>query len=144
MSIDRSKSIWNLKNINIVEGSRKVSNLASNFHSDSVNDLKSDLKESSGAAIGIRMNKRRSSSTSYLNEEDDYDNDLNKLEYLKKFKRQLSLELLESKGSKDLTVTGLNGSISEDLNMDSNTKEAIDALNISSDSESNSGISYDN
>ena len=49
--------------------------------------------------IGSRLNKRRSSSTSYLNEKDDYDDDSSQDyyngEYLKKFRRQLSLNETE-------------------------------------------------
>ena len=140
VNIDSRTDSWSLKNINIGETTKISSGLNTSARSNS----NLSLNTTHGLTVDWepRLYKRRSSSTSYLNEEDDYDNDINKLEYLKKFKRQLSIDKPVKRsrshnGLPDL-VDHENKSLYH-LKLDSTTKDAIEALNIESDSNSDSG-----
>ncbi len=129
VSVDRKSNLWNLKNINVVDNNSNKSKHTSNFTENSESKLSRSVSnlEEAKEPFGLkdkRLSRQLSSSTSYLNEQDDYDDDMNKMEYVKKFKRQLSLEKIE----KEPSVTGLNGSLDEDLNK-----------NQSSDSDTHSG-----
>lgn len=145
VSVDRKSNLWNLKNINIVDNHKSKTSGSSREHTAS-NLIQSrsvqNLQDShSKEHIGLgdkRLSRQLSSSTSYLNEQDDYDDDMNKVEYLKKFRKQMSLEKVERAPS----ITGLNGSIDEDLNKAQTTTvtTADKGKDVSSDSDTNSGI----
>lgn len=144
MNINSRTDSWNLKNINIGDATKISSGLSASARSNSNLSLTTNERKGSGLTVDweSQQYKRRSSSTSYLNEEDDYDNDINKIDYLKKFKRQLSVDKSEPRpsshsGLPDLVVHE-NASV-YDLELDSKAKEAIEALNIESDSNNDSG-----
>ncbi len=95
-----------------------------------------------------RLNKRRSSSTSYLNEKDDYDDDdpnqdYYNGEYLKKFRRQLSLDETEKTKTNNLdnlVTNETNQKIqSNDIN-ESNDYSSDDSKSDESDKESNADL----
>ena len=120
VSVDNLSNLWRLKNIHRSDRSdmhndinlrrhNSHTNLSHSFNStqktmmiynntdisnsnESLNKISTNLNSSydKSSIKNSRLFKRRSSSTSYLNEEDDYD-DENDLEELKKFRRQLSL-----------------------------------------------------
>ena len=102
INIDNSTNAWNLQNINLNEfiDTEKSINRVFNYNLNcSINSafLRSPQDpDKFFMSNSLRLNKRRSSSASYLNEEDDYDNDLTKSDYMKKIRRQLSLEELEN------------------------------------------------
>lgn len=144
VSVDRKSNLWNLKNINIVDNHKSKASCSFREHagshliqSRSVQNLQDSHKKEYIGLNDKRLSRQLSSSTSYLNEQDDYDDDMNKVEYLKKFKKQMSLETIVKAPS----TTGLNGSAEEDLDKTQPTSTAADkSKDISSDSDINSGI----
>ena len=102
INIDNSTNAWNLQNINLNEfiDTEKSINRVFNYNLNcSINSAFLRVPQEPDKFFmsnSLRLNKRRSSSASYLNEEDDYDNDLTKIDYMKKIRRQLSLEELEN------------------------------------------------
>ena len=126
--MDKKTNSWHLRNINRNEYSddindkklrRQNSNIDLNYLGLPIGTENSNINNQ----IGSRLNKRRSSSTSYLNEKDDYDNDENEYysgEYLKKFRRQLSLEETDAdKNESNQNENSSDDSLNSDTDIDS-------------------------
>jgi len=153
VKIDKTSN-WHLKNIIRSEFSDDLNFISKLRRQNSASDLtglsvkNSSENKTENNNSSSRLNKRRSSSTSYLNEKDDYDDDdpnqdYYNGEYLKKFRRQLSLDETEKTKTNNLdnlVTDETNQKIqSNDIN-ESNDYSSDDSKSDESDKESNADL----
>jgi hypothetical protein len=150
--VDKTTNLWHPRNLKKNEFSDDKKNKKLRRHNSNsdihylqvpVNTLKTNHDENnnnnttSTTTTATRINKRRSSSTSYLNEKDDYDDDYDDYtngEYLKKFRRQFSLEERDDKSG-----TNLNYNKNTELNDGNSSVTSLDESD-SSDNDSNADL----
>ncbi len=114
------------------------------FRASSVNELNGTTDVASSLEFKLSSNKRRSSSTSYLNEDDDYDNDTdtNKPDQFNKQKsKHKSLDKLEVVGANQNSKTAVTLNTEEAINETLNGTSELDS---DSDNDSSGMNSMDN